>query len=154
MLKKMIFGLMTVGVLAFSWSACSEKKMANDAADLTTVFEPTGNNPLEKSVSLLENLVGYLKDTHIESEEDVATLKEALEKYAAISDKLQKESEAFTDSLTEEESSKLLETLPGILTDIEQYAKEVEKEKKRLLKEAEEKGINLDELDFDVEDFE
>ena len=31
MLKKMIFGLMTVGVLAFSWSACSEKKMANDA---------------------------------------------------------------------------------------------------------------------------
>ena len=81
MLKKMIFGLMTVCLLAFAWSACSEKKApqeANQVVDLEELLEPTGDNPLEKMVSLLEKSVSYLKDKHIKTEEDVQDVRTAI----------------------------------------------------------------------------
>lgn len=147
MLKKMIFGLMTVCLLAFAWSACSEKKApqeANQVVDLEELLEPTGDNPLEKMVSLLEKSVSYLKDKHIKTEEDVQDVRTAIITVYFNSELLEEENDEWAQSLTEEENAKLTEMVSSIQSKLENLGEDMLKETERLKKEAEEKGLKFE----------
>ena len=149
MLKKMIFGLMTVCLLILTWSACSEKKAPQEAEvlDVENMLEPKGDTPLEKMASLMENYVNYLKDKHIKAEADVKEMESVSEKLQEITDRLGAEAEKWNESLTEADKDKLTGKMALILTKIDQYAEEAESEAKRLGKEAEENGLSLDDAD-------
>lgn len=152
----MIFGLTTVCVLAFSWSACSEKTPAPAVVDVDELLQPTGDNPLEKMTSLMEKYWGYMKGKHIKTEEDIQELADVTNKFKEIYEELEEEGDEWSNSLTEEDAEKLMGKLSKIVKKVERLEKRAKKEADRLREEAEENGLDLDDygylFDFDDED--
>ena len=124
-MKKVIFAVLAAFMVSLSFTSCSK-------------------SPEGKVMSLMEDAVSIMKDTHIKSADDVKAL---AEKMKPIKEGVEKAMGEMMEAYKDKDPKELEE----LGNKFEEMAKtigaEAEKEGARLQKEAEEAGVDLSEIE-------
>ena len=149
-MKKTMFSLLTALVMGMAFSACSNSKAPKEgeeaekteaaAADALDALDNLTGNAGEQFVALTKAFVSIVKTSHINGEADAVKFKEAVTKYQAKLETLQKDVEKLSD----EDKLKMAGDLAPMLDDLNNLDAEVD----RLQKECEAVGVDI----YDVED--
>ena len=124
-MKKMIFAVLAAFMVSLSFTSCSK-------------------SPEDKLVSLMEDAVSIMKDTHIKSADDVKAFAEKMKPLKGDVEKAMKEMmEAYKDK----DPKDLEEMSKNIEEKMKKISEEAAKEGERLEKEAAEAGVDLSELE-------
>ena len=124
-MKKMIFAVLAAFMVSLSFTSCSK-------------------SPEGKVMSLMEDAVSIMKDTHIKSADDV---KAFAEKMKPIKEGVEKAMEELMEAYKDKDPKELEEIGKKFEEQSKKIGEEAEKEGKRLQKEAEEAGVDLSELE-------
>ena len=107
-------------------------------------FTSCSKSPEGKVMSLMEDAVSIMKDTHIKSADDV---KAFAEKMKPIKEGVEKAMEELMEAYKDKDPKELEEIGKKFEEQSKKIGEEAEKEGKRLQKEAEEAGVDLSELE-------
>lgn len=121
----MIFAVLAAFMVSLSFTSCSK-------------------SPEGKVMSLMEDAVSIMKDTHIKSADDV---KAFAEKMKPIKEGVEKAMEELMEAYKDKDPKELEEIGKKFEEQSKKIGEEAEKEGKRLQKEAEEAGVDLSELE-------
>ena len=124
-MKKVIFAVLAAFMVSLSFTSCSK-------------------SPEGKVMSLMEDAVSIMKDTHIKSADDV---KAFAEKMKPIKEGVEKAMEELLEAYKDKDPKELEELGKKFEEQSKKISEEAEKEGKRLQKEAEDAGVDLSELE-------
>lgn len=101
------------------------------------------STPEEKMVSIMEDALSILKDTHIKSADDA---KAFVEKFKPLKEEANKVIEEFIEQYKDSSPEELAKSMEELQKNNEKIGKELEAEIDRLEKEAKDAGVDLDAL--------
>ena len=126
-LKKVIFAVLAAMVMSFGFVSCS-------------------SSPEDKLIGVMEDMVGVLKGANIKTADDAKALMTKLTSFKDEAEKITEELMAAYKDKSPEELMKLAETMKPLEEKIEKIQKEGDKEIERLKKQAEDAGLDMEEL--------
>ena len=124
-MRKMIFAVLAAFMVSLSFTSCSK-------------------SPEGKMMSLMEDAVSVMKDTHIKSADDVKALGE---KMKTIKEDIEKAMTEMMEEYKDKDPKELEEIGKKFEEQAKKLAEEAQKEGERLQKEAAENNVDLSELD-------
>lgn len=126
-MKKVIFAVLAAMVMSLGFFSCS-------------------SSPEDKLIGVMEDMVSVLKGANIKTADDAKALMTKLTSFKDEAEKITEELMAAYKDKSPEELMKLAETMKPLEEKIEKIQKEGDKEIERLKKQAEDAGLDMEEL--------
>jgi len=152
-MKKSLFIWMAAVVMGMTLVSCGEKKANSDASANEDAIEEIvldeSDEPTDQLVSLVTQFVNTLKSYHINSQEDADRLETLAEAYQEKMDGIQKAIEKQVEGMSDSEQLEYAAEMLKVAAKFENIEKDMEETLNRLQKEAEEAGVDFEDLDLD-----
>lgn len=133
--------------------ACGEKKANSDASAsedaIDEIVVDESDDPTEQLISLTTQFVNTLKSYHINSQEDAERLKTLADKYKDKIEVVQKAVENQLEDMSDSEKLEYASKMLKIASKFENVEEDMKNTVERLQKEAEDAGVDIDDLDLD-----
>lgn len=111
---------------------------------LSLSFVSCSSSPEEKIIDSMEEMTSFVKGFHIKSADDITKLNDKLEKFKT---EIGEAVEGLYKEKTQEELLEMAGNLSRLDEKIDKMTKDIEKEGKRLEKEAEAAGLDISEFE-------
>ena len=152
-MKKSLFIWMAAVVMGMTLVACGEKKANSDASAsedaIDEIVVDESDDPTEQLISLTTQFVNTLKSYHINSQEDAERLKTLADKYKDKIEVVQKAVENQLEDMSDSEKLEYASKMLKIASKFENVEEDMKNTVERLQKEAEDAGVDIDDLDLD-----
>lgn len=135
-MKKMFFAVIAAFVMSVSITSCGGSSSSEENASEEKI---ESLSPEDQVLGCMQEMVDIMKSTTIKSAEDAQALKEKMEGVQKKVEEITKTFEEKMKDMSEEDQKKYIEKVTAL-------QEEGQVEVERLQKEAEEIGVNLDEL--------